>query len=195
PGLEMVWSNLGLVHIYTGDGKGKTTAALGMALRALEHGFSVFIIQFMKGGKHIGELKLSEQFPKFTLKQYGKDCPYSEKMKIGATQCGNCRGCFFTKNESKEKAEEAFKEAYATAKSGKYDMVILDEINVVLDKKLVSIDDIVKLINEKNPNTELILTGRRAPKELYKHADYVSEVNEVKHPMHRGIMGRRGIEY
>lgn len=191
----MAWSNLGLVHIYTGDGKGKTTAALGLAIRALEHGFSVCMIQFMKGGRHIGELRLEENFPNFRIKQYGKECPYSEKMKIGATQCGNCRGCFFTPNESKEKAAEGMKDAMTATKSGKYDMVILDEINVVLDKKLIPLDDIIRLIKEKNENTELILTGRRAPKELYKYADYVSEINEVKHPMYKGIVGRRGVEY
>jgi len=191
----MTWSNLGLVHIYTGDGKGKTTAALGLAVRALEHGFSVYMIQFMKGGKHIGELRLQETFPNFAIKQYGKDCPFSEKMKLGATQCGNCRGCFFTKNESRESAGEAMKDALRAVTSGKYDMVILDEINVVLDKGLVPLKDIIALIEAKGGNTELVLTGRRAPKELYKYADYVSEINEVKHPMHRGVVGRRGVEY
>jgi len=191
----MAWSNLGLVHIYTGNGKGKTTAALGLALRALGHGFSVYLVQFMKGGKHIGELNAQEVFPKFKVKQYGKDCPYSEKMKIGATQCGNCRGCFFTQNESKEKAAEALKDAMAVAKSGQYNIVILDEVNVVLDKKLINLDDVVKLIQGKNSDTVLILTGRNAPKELYKYADYVSEINEVKHPMYKGIVGRRGVEY
>jgi cob(I)alamin adenosyltransferase len=191
----MAWSNLGLVHIYTGGGKGKTTAALGLALRALGHGFSVYLIQFMKGGRHIGELNVQDSLPKFKVKQYGKECPYSEKMKIGATQCGNCRGCFFTYNESREKAAEALKDARQAAKSGQYDVVILDEINVVLDKKLVPLEDVVKLIEEKNPDTELILTGRNAPKELYKYVDYVSEINEVKHPMNKGIVGRRGIEY
>ena len=191
----MAWSNLGLVHIYTGDGKGKTTASIGIAIRALSHGFSVYLIQFMKGGKHIGELGLEKHFPKFKVKQYGKECPYSEKMRIGATQCGNCRGCFFTHNESKEKATEALKEAEKVIKKGIYNVVILDEINVVLDKELVSLDKVVRLIKEKNEDTEVILTGRRAPKELYKYADYVSEINEVKHPMHKGIVGRRGIEY
>ena len=74
-------------------------------------------------------------------------------------------------------------------------MVILDEINVVLDKKLVSLDDAIRLVRDKNTNTELVLTGRNAPKELYKYADYVSEISEVKHPMNRGIVGRRGVEY
>jgi cob(I)alamin adenosyltransferase len=191
----MAWSNLGLTHIYTGDGKGKTTAALGLAVRALEHGFSVCVIQFMKGGRHIGELKLAEQFPRFTIKQFGKECPYSEKMKIGAAQCGNCRGCFFTPNESKEKAEEAFREAYTAATSGMYDMLILDEINVVLDKKLLPLDDAIKLVRDKKESTELVLTGRNAPKQLYKYADYVSEISEVKHPMNRGVVGRLGVEY
>jgi len=191
----MAWSNLGLVHIYTGNGKGKTTAALGLAIRALEHGFSVHMIQFMKGGSHIGELRLHEQFPNFTIQQYGKDCPFSEKMKVGATQCGNCRACFFTPNESREKAAEAMKDATAAATSGRFNVVILDEINVVLDKKLVSLDEVIKLIKEKNPDTELILTGRNAPKELYKYADYVSEIHDIKHPMNKGIVGRRGVEY
>ncbi|MDD5111923.1 MAG: cob(I)yrinic acid a,c-diamide adenosyltransferase [Candidatus Altiarchaeota archaeon] len=191
----MAWSNLGLVHIYTGNGKGKTTAALGLAIRALSHGFTVCMIQFMKGGRHIGELKLAEKYPNFSVRQFGKECPFSEKMKIGATHCGNCRSCFFTPNESREKAAEAMKEAVKAATSGGFDMVILDEINVVLDKKIVGLDDAVRLIQTKNPDTELVLTGRSAPKELYKYADYVSEISEVKHPMNRGIVGRRGVEY
>jgi cob(I)alamin adenosyltransferase len=153
------------------------------------------MIQFMKGGKHIGELRLQEQFPNFTVRQYGKECPFSEKMKVGATQCGNCRACFFTPNESKERAEAAFKDALETVKSERFNMVILDEINVVLDKKLVSLDDAIRLVREKNPDTELIFTGRNAPKELYKYVDYVSEINEAKHPMNRGVVGRRGVEY
>ena len=131
---------LGLVHVYTGNGKGKTTASLGLALRASGHGMKVLIIQFMKGGKHIGELMaIGERLPNIELSQFGKPCTYSDHLKKGLAECGNCRDCFLTEEEEKEKAEAGMRAAEEASKSASYDILILDEINIVLSKRQVLI--------------------------------------------------------
>jgi cob(I)alamin adenosyltransferase len=186
----------GLVHVYTGNGKGKTTAAMGLALRALGHGMKVFVVQFMKGGKHIGEYIASEKFLKnFTFRQFGRACPYSKQMEKGLVECGNCRHCFLTDDKNKENARKGLETALQASSSGKYDVVILDEINVVLHLKFLPVKDVLKLIRKKSPNTTLVLTGRYAPKRIIEEADLVTEMREVKHPMNRGVFGLRGIEY
>jgi len=185
----------GLIQIFTGNGKGKTTSALGLGFRAAGHGFRVLMVQFMKGGKHIGELESTEKFQNFEIRQFGKPCTYSDLMKSGQMVCGNCRDCFLSREEEKEKAEEAFLFAEQAAKSGNYDIVIMDEANVALSKKLIPTDRALKLFSEKNKNTELILTGRNAPSEIIAAADLVTEMVEIKHPSVKGIFARRGIEY
>ncbi len=188
-------SNLGLVHVYTGNGKGKTTAALGLAFRASGHGFRVCVIQFMKGGKHIGELEASKRIPNIEIMQFGKTCPYSEKMKKGATECDNCRYCFMSREEEEEKAKEALEYARKAASSGDYNIVILDEVNTAIDKGFLNAKPVLDLIKKKKPRTELVLTGRGAPKNIIDKADVVTEMREIKHPMKKGVFGRRGIEY
>ena len=187
---------LGLVHVYTGNGKGKTTASLGLALRASGHGMKVLIIQFMKGGKHIGELMaIGERLPNIELSQFGKPCTYSDLLKKGLAECGNCRDCFLTEEEEKEKAEAGMRAAEEASKSASYDILILDEINIVLSKKVIPVERALDLIKNKSPTTELILTGRNAPSEIIQVADFVTEMVEVKHPIVKGVFGRRGIEY
>jgi len=186
----------GLIHVYTGEGKGKTTAAMGLALRAVGHGLSVFVVQFMKGGKHIGEYIASEKLLKnLTVRQFGRACPYSEQMEKGFIECGNCRHCFLTDDKNKENARKGLELALEAASSGRYDIVILDEINVVLHLKFLPVKDVLKLIKKKKPNTTLVLTGRYAPRKIVEEADLVTEMREIKHPMNRGIFGQRGIEY
>jgi len=186
----------GLVHVYTGNGKGKTSIANGLALRAIGHGFSVYMIQMLKGGKHMGEVIASDEFmPNFTVVQYGKSCPYSEEMKKGTIECGNCTDCFLSTKEESKYALDAIAHAEKILKSGKYDVVIIDEINNALRKRLIPVDSALKLIKKKKASTELVLTGRSAPKELIKAADYVTELNDVKHPFNKGMRVRRGIDY
>lgn len=167
----------GLIHIYTGNGKGKTTSALGLSLRAVGRGMKVCIIQFMKGYEY-GETKI--KIKNLKIFQFGR------------------AGFVDKKNPSKEDVELA-KEGYEFAKkvikSKKYDLVILDEINVAIEFKLIKLEDVLELIKNKPKNLELILTGRYAKKELISIADYVSDINEIKHPYQKGIKARKGIEF
>jgi cob(I)alamin adenosyltransferase len=186
---------MGYVQVYTGDGKGKTTAALGLAIRAIAHGFSVIIIQFLKGGTFIGEKLITSQLPQLKIKQFGKDCPYSEKMALGLIKCAGCRDCFLRRGEDEELVKQGIEFAKDATRSGKYDVVILDEINIAISSGLVKVDKVLDLIKNKNKNTELVITGRNAPKEIIDAADIVTEMKEKKHILMKGISGRVGIEY
>lgn len=191
-------SKLGLVHVYTGNGKGKTSAALGIAVRAIGHGFRVFMVQFMKMG-YTGEILNAAQasFP-IEIAKFNVECinhkEHEREIKLGVFE-GYCKHCFDPSKFDNEKAREAFETAKNAATSGRFDVVILDEINIVLHKKLLELKLVLDLIREKSPNTELIFTGRNAPQELIKAADYVTEMKEVKHPMRRKILARKGIEF
>jgi len=170
----------GLVQVYTGDGKGKTSAAFGLALRAIGRGLKVYIIQFIKGGFDYGELYVVDRLPNVTLKAFG-------------------RGKFVTQQPPSQEdvrlAEEALQLAEKTIKSGEYDLVILDEINVALNLKLISLEKVLELIKRKPKHVELVLTGRYAPKEIIDAADLVTEMREVKHPFKKGCQAREGIEF
>jgi cob(I)alamin adenosyltransferase len=170
----------GLVQVYTGNGKGKTTAAFGLALRAAGRGLKVFIIQFIKGGFDYGELYVVDRLPNVTLKAFG-------------------RGKFVTakppEKEDVRHAEEALTLAEKAVRSGEHDIVILDEVNVALDLKLVDLERVLKLVRGKPEHVELVLTGRNAPAEIVELADLVTEMKEVKHPFARGSEARKGIEY
>ncbi len=170
-------SELGLVQIYTGNGKGKTTAALGLAVRACLHGYRVVFIQFMKGTNY-GEDKLSEMIPNFQLEKFGRKEFVDPKN---------------PHPKDLEEAKEALKRAKELAED--CDMMILDEINVAIHFGLLDIDEVMDFVKNKPKHLELVLTGRYAPKELIEIADLVSEVREIKHPYSRGITARRGIEY
>ncbi|MFH1834800.1 MAG: cob(I)yrinic acid a,c-diamide adenosyltransferase [Methanobacteriota archaeon] len=192
----MIKKGRGLVHVYTGEGKGKTTASMGLALRFLGHGMKVYVIQFLKGGKHIGEYIASKDLLKnFTVRQLGRPCPYSEQMEKGLIDCGNCRHCFETEEKDRQNALKGLKLAEEALTSGKYDLVILDEINVVLNLKHLKVGDVLKLIRRKHSKTNLVLTGRYAPKKIMDAADLVTEMREIKHPMKKGLYGIRGLEY
>ncbi len=170
----------GLVQVYTGNGKGKTTAALGLAFRASGHGLKTYIIQFMKGEIYYGELGAAEKLSEtITIKQMGRP-DFVDKKNPARVDI--------------EMAEEALKLARELITGGKYDLVILDEINVALDFGLIKLDDVLEIIDKKPPEVELILTGRYAPKEIIERADLVTEMVEVKHPYNAGIEARVGIE-
>ena len=186
---------VGKTQVYTGSGKGKTTAALGLAFRAMGHGLKVYVIQFLKGGTYIGEYIKSRRMRNIKIKQFGKPCPYSDLMKMGKAECGNCRECFITAEEDKDKAEEAVKHTKKILSGKKYDLIILDEVNVAVKKGLISAKSVLDLIKTKPPEVELVLTGRGAPKSIIDAADIVTEMKAIKHPERRGLAGRRGIEY
>lgn len=170
----------GLIQVYTGKGKGKTTAALGLALRAAGHGLKVYIVQFMKGWPRYGELVSVESLPNVTIKQFGRpefvdrDNPDPEDSRL---------------------AQEALEHARQAMLSGRYDILILDEINVALDFGLIELSDVLSLLEEKPEDVELVLTGRNAPLEIVKRADLVTEMLDIKHPYYGGVKGRRGIEF
>ncbi len=170
----------GLVQVYTGNGKGKTSAAFGLALRATGRGLKVYIIQFIKGGFDYGELYAVKKITGLKLKAFGRGKFVSEKQ---------------PDKEDIDLAEQALKTAEKAVKSGKYDIVVLDEINVALNLKLIQIEKVLRLIREKPVETELVLTGRKAPKEILEAADLVTEMVEVKHPYNSGFKARKGIEY
>ncbi len=169
----------GLVMVYTGDGKGKTTAAVGQALRALGHGFRVYMIHFMKG-RDYGEFLAAEKLPHLTIDRAGRDSFVNRKSPDPIDI---------------ELAREGFARAGKAIKSGDYDIVVLDEINVAVDYGLIPEADLLKLLEEKPPGVDLILTGRGASPELVKRADMVSEVLMIKHHYNAGVEGRKGIEY
>lgn len=190
----------GLVEIYTGDSKGKTTASLGLALRAAGHGFKVYIIQFMKGTSYYGELySVQRLFPSIQIRQYGRSCPYEALIKNGEKECTGCGQCFVQKGaaaiEDFEMAELAMKHASEIIKSDLYDVVILDEIINALDFGLLKLTEVTELLDSKPDLVEIIMTGRNAPQTLVERVDLVTEMKMIKHPFDKGIQARRGVEY
>lgn len=169
----------GLIHVYTGPGKGKTTAALGLGLRAAGAGFNVHMIQFMKGRRY-NELNAIEHIPNFTFSQHGRDefvsKQHPEQIDI-------------------EMAQEGLSYAKHLIEEGKYDLIILDEINVAIDFQLIALEEVLKLLEGKPENLELVLTGRYAHPELVKKADLVTEMLEIKHPYQQGVPARKGVDF
>jgi cob(I)alamin adenosyltransferase len=169
---------VGYVQVYTGDGKGKTTAAIGLAIRAVGAGLKVFMGQFVKG-MYYNELNALQRFyPDIVVKQYG-------------------RGCFIDKKPTDEDicaARKGFEQIEEVIKSGDYDIVILDEANIAVHYGLIPALDFVRLIEERPEGVELVFTGRRACTEIVERADLVSEIKEIKHYYKRGVGAREGIE-
>lgn len=197
---EQSKESLGLVHIITGDGKGKTTSALGLALRSLGNGYKVYMIQFLKSGG-TGELYATKHLPNLKIEQFGVDA-IKERQKTqthlatfsDADKDATGRFVFQPDVAEKDAARLGLEHAKEVIRSAEYDVVILDEINCVLDKGLISIEEVIEIIKEKK-HTELILTGRDAPKALYDYVDYVSQITLIKNPWQKGIKARKGIEY
>ena len=184
--------NLGLVHVITGDGKGKTTSSLGLALRAIGNNLNVHMIQFLKSG-FTGELYSAKKLG-FEIEQFGVDALKEKQSHI--QQFADRTGKFVFQPDIKEKdaALQGWEHAKKIIKSGDYDVVILDEINCVLEKGLIPLEEVLEVV-KNHGKAELVLTGRDAPKELMEAADYVSVVNRVKHPWQKGVVARKGIEY
>lgn len=191
---------LGLIQVYTGNGKGKTTAALGLALRAVGHGFRVHMIQFTKGGGYSGELISAEKLsPLFTISQFGRGCPMSSLIRKGYEKCNGCGNCFLKdrgpNSDDIETARKAINQAWEFIRNQECDILILDEIGNALKYNLVSLEQILEIMKEKPAEMELILTGRDMPEEVITQADLATEMKEIKHPYQKGVSSRRGIEY
>ena len=184
--------SLGLVHVITGDGKGKTTSSLGLALRAIGNNLRVHMIQFLKSG-FTGELYSSKKLG-FEIEQFGVDALKERQKHL--QEFADKTGKFVFQPDIKEKdaAMQGWEHAKKVIKSGEYDLVILDEINCVLEKNLIPLEEVLEIVKEHG-KVELIFTGRDAPTELMDAADYVNVVQRVKHPWQKGIVARRGIEY
>ena len=182
--------SLGLVHVITGDGKGKTTSSLGLALRALGNNLRVHMIQFLKSG-FTGEVYSAKKLG-FEIEQFGVDAIKQKQL----SEFKDMTGTFVFNPDIKEKeaALLGWEHAKNTIKSGKYDVIILDEINCVLAKELVPLHEVLE-IAKSHGKVEIVMTGRDAPKELIDAADYVNVVQGIKHPWQKGIVARRGIEY
>ncbi|MFH2045036.1 MAG: cob(I)yrinic acid a,c-diamide adenosyltransferase [Pseudomonadota bacterium] len=168
----------GYVQVYTGDGKGKTTAAIGLALRAAGAGLKVYIAQFVKGMDYSELSSLKTISDDIVLKQYGRDCfikqaPTEEDIRL---------------------AREGLKEVHNIMTGGIYNLIILDEANIATYFKLFSVDDLLKFIHEKPVDVELVITGRRADPRVIAEADLVTEMVEIKHYYQHGIQARKGIE-
>ena len=168
------------MRVFTGNGKGKTTAALGTVLRAAGHGLRVFIVFFMKGNYDYGEYSTLSTLHNVDMVSFGF------RQLTDPTNI---------KPEEMEQARLALAAAREAVLSTNYDLVVLDEVNVALGFNLIILDEVIKLIRDKPPDVELILTGRYADTELIELADLVTEMVKVKHPFDKGIKARKGIEY
>lgn len=168
----------GFVQVYTGDGKGKTTAALGLALRAAGAGLKVFIAQFVKGLPYSEHHALEKLSDSITIEQFG-------------------RGCFIEGPPAEPDvaaARQGLEQTRRIINSGEYDVVILDEANIAAHFGLFSVQDLLELIEAKPDRVELVITGRRAHPDLVKRADLVTEMLDIKHYYHTGVQARKGIE-
>ncbi len=173
----------GFVIVYTGNGKGKTTAALGMALRAVGRGWRVLMIQFMKGTWHYAELDAAQRLaPDFEIIPMGK----------GFYRILNDH---YTEEEHRAAAAAALEFAHTKMLSGEYDLLILDEINNALSTDLLPVGALLHFLDDKPPDFNIVLTGRGAPPELIERADLVTEMKEIKHPYQKGIFAQKGIDF
>ena len=173
----------GLVIVYTGNGKGKTTAALGMALRAIGYDHKVCMLQFIKGSWHYGEMDSSKKLePNFELIAVGKGF-------VGILDDNSPR------EEHEKYATEALKICREKIFSENYNVIILDEVNYAINLGLIDVEEIIKLIKEKPTSLNLVLTGNHAKDEIIKLADLVTEMKEIKHPFKSGIKAKKGIDF
>jgi cob(I)alamin adenosyltransferase len=170
----------GLVQVYTGNGKGKTTAALGLALRAVGYGMKVLMVQFMKGNVRYGELESAKKLsPLLTLKQVGRETFISKRN---------------PDPRDLQLAQKGFSMAKKAIQDREYDIVILDEINLAIDYGLIPVKDLLQLIDSKPETLELVLTGRNVNREILEKADLVTEMVDRKHYYDKGVPAREGIE-
>lgn len=175
----------GYIQVYTGDGKGKTTASLGLAMRALGRGWRVLIVMFAKGGNDYGEL--------VSFSQLSDDL----KDKVKIVQSGLDRIVYSdnVSDEDKKQAELGWNTAKHAIKNNEFQLIILDEANIALDLKLINLNEMIEVLKNKPEDMEIVLTGRNAKPEIIEAADLVSEIKPVKHYWDKGIEARKGIEF
>ncbi len=173
-------SEKGLLIVFTGHGKGKTTASLGMAMRAAGHGMRVLILQFMKGAWAYGELRSFEKMEDIEIKPLGSGFTWKKE----------------SLEEDRRLAKAGWEETVSEIKRGYYDMIVLDELNVVLSYGLLPCEAVVEALENRTTGTHIVVTGRNAPDELIAIADLVTEMKEIKHPFRdRGLKAGKGIEF
>ena len=173
----------GLVIVYTGKGKGKTTAALGIALRAIGHNYKICMIQFIKGSWHYGEMTSSKRLePEFELIAVGKGF-------VGIIDDKSPR------EEHERVAQDALSLSREKIRSEKYDIIILDEINYAINLGLIKLEDVLDLIKKKPTKLNIVLTGNHVKNEIIEIADLVTEMKEIKHPFKSGIKAKKGIDF
>lgn len=168
----------GYIHIYTGNGKGKTTAAIGLAVRAAGAGKKVFIAQFVKGMIYSEIKALAQYIPSIHTKQYGLECFINREPTL----------------EDIDAARAGLVEVGNIIANRDYDVIVLDEATIAIYYKLFSAEELIKILKKKTYGAEIIITGRYAPKELIDEADLVTEMKEVKHYYQKGILSRQGID-
>lgn len=169
-----------MLQVYTGTGKGKTTAALGVALRGAGYGLKTLMLSFLKDDPDYGEARAARLLPRFCLKQVGRDAfvNFSNPDPVDLEMC----------RSGWEEAKKAISQRAA-------DIIILDELNIVLATKLLPTDEVCEFLQQHKHKLEIITTGRGAPEELVKAADLVTDMQEVKHYFHKGVMSRNGIDH
>ncbi len=185
------------VYIFTGEAKGKTTAAMGLALQAAAEQRMVTVVQFLKGGGYTGELFAAAWLaPYFTIRQFGYGCPIAEKIKSGEKLCNKCGQCFReNRNPDNGFAPLALAFAAKVLAGGQVDMLVMDEISHAVRHRLISLADVINLVKHRPTGVDIVLTGRYMPEELMAIADQITVCKVVKHPITQGIDARRGIEY
>ena len=169
----------GYIHVYTGNGKGKTTASLGLALRTVGAGKAVFFAQFVKGKAYAEVKAIQQHIPGITVRQYGRDCFIHKAPEEADIRL----------------AVQGLQEAATALSSGHYGLVVLDEACIALHYHLFSIEDLLAILDKKHPATEVVITGRYAPPALLEKADLVTEMKNIKHYWDKGVQARPGIEY
>ena len=170
----------GIVQVFTGNGKGKTSAALGSVLRALGHNLRVYIVFFMKGKYPYGEFSILSKLPNVEVASFGLRC-LIDPANINPDEI--------------EQAKLALSAARTALLGGNYDLVVLDEVNVAVHFKLIELADVIQLINDRPQNVDLILTGRYADARVIELADLATEMVKLKHHYDKGVKARKGIEY
>ncbi len=182
-----------MIGIFTGSGKGKTTAALGTALSAALQGKRVAIVQFLKGSGYTGELAAIPQLSlAFSIRQFGFGCPDAAAIRSGEVQCKKCGQCFGqNRNPANGYVEQAW--SYACEVAQESELIVLDEISHAVNRKLLQEETLVRWLREVK--ADVVLTGRNMPQAIIDLADFATQCHPVQHPMEKGIDARRGSEY
>jgi cob(I)alamin adenosyltransferase len=170
----------GLLIIFTGNGKGKTTAALGMALRAAGHGMRILVLQFIKGAWSYGELDSLRRFPEISIQTLGSGFTWTKE----------------SLDEDRDLARLGWEKAADEIARADYDIIVLDELNYVLSYRLLPLEPVLEVLKSRAETLHVVVTGRDAPRELIRLADLVTEMRQIKHPYHdRGVKAQQGIEF